>query len=78
MNTLSAATILSLSLSGMIGCAGTQERSEVSAMPSRETRSGAEVDEAYVARVESLARRRGVEVIWINLPNERTARQDDD
>lgn len=78
MNALSRAAILSLSaLLGLAACAGMRERPSAAFVPPQRAPSILTSDEAYMARVESIARRRGIEVIWVNVPRKRVARQND-
>lgn len=56
----------------LASCAGTQEFSRSTtpaAAPAPETPMTK--DDIYVARVEEIARRRGVQVVWVNRPKER-------
>ena len=54
---------LSLSICAMAGCASTEPRGE--AAPQARTLT---TEELYIARVEQIARRRGIEVVWVHLP----------
>jgi len=74
MNALSRVAVLSLSAVGLVACATTDQAARVSP----ETRTIV-TDEAYMSAVEQIARRRGIEVMWINPPTtaeELVARQD--
>lgn len=57
---------------GLSACATTSEDTARTAPP-REP-SILDPDEAYIARVEAIARRRGIEVQWVNAPR-KTASQ---
>jgi hypothetical protein len=35
-------------------------------------------DEAYMAQVERIARRRGIDVTWVNVPRKQIARHSED
>ncbi|WP_386813575.1 hypothetical protein [Lysobacter koreensis] len=35
-------------------------------------------DEAYMAAVERIARRRGIEIVWVNVPRKQLVAQQDD
>ncbi|MGH8084635.1 MAG: hypothetical protein ACREPV_05105 [Lysobacter sp.] len=63
MNVLSRAAVLSLSVVGLAACATTGETARVSP----DTRTIV-ADEAYISAVEQIARRRGIEVMWVNPP----------
>lgn len=63
MNALSRVAVLSLSVVGLGACATTDQTARVSP----DTRTIV-TDEAYVGAVEQIARRRGLEVMWVNPP----------
>ncbi|MGQ4583052.1 hypothetical protein [Lysobacter sp. F60174L2] len=67
MNRLSRIFVVSLSVAGLAACASMDEQSASIAPQS----SSIGVDGAYVGRVEEIARRRGIEVMWVNPPTER-------
>lgn len=54
---------LSLSIVVMAGCASMEPREEAAPQARALT-----LEEAYIARVEQIARRRGIGVTWVNLP----------
>ena len=59
----------------LAGCATFQEQASYTA-PERVDAPGAVVtDDAYVAYVERVARRRGIDVQWVNVPTRRQPRQ---
>lgn len=53
---------------GLAACTGMQQRSASTYVAPSRTSIHADADAAYMARVESVARRRGVEVVWVNVP----------
>lgn len=53
---------LSLSIVAMAGCASMEPRAGA---PQAQALTA---EEMYIARVEQIARRRGVDVTWVNLP----------
>ena len=63
MNALSRVAVLSLSAVGLVACATTDQAARMSP----ETRTIV-TDEAYMSAVEQIARRRGLEVVWVNPP----------
>lgn len=65
MNRLSRIFVVSLSVAGLAACASMDEQSAGVAPPSSTT---IDVDDAYVGRVEQIARRRGIEIMWVNPP----------
>lgn len=60
-----------LVLAGLSGCAGMQERDAY--VPAQKAPSIMDQDTAYMAYVERTARRRGIEVVWVNVPRKRPA-----
>lgn len=73
--TLLRFAVASLVLLLLAGCASTDERS-ASRMSLRQANEVPDARDEYVARVEAIARRRGILVQWINLPPRRTADHD--
>lgn len=71
MNARLRIAVLSLSVLGLAACAGTQSKTAyvapatVGAAPAAAAPSR---DDAYVAQVERIARRRGIGVVWVNPP----------
>lgn len=66
--------VLSISILGLAACASTQHA--VSQAPPPAAKPGSITsDAAYIARVEQIARRRGIEVKWVNPPTKRVASQ---
>ncbi|MFZ5657788.1 MAG: hypothetical protein ACOY37_12195 [Pseudomonadota bacterium] len=57
------------------GCATTSE-STARAAPARSSGQTIVQDDAYVQHVESVARRRGIQVTWVHRPVKRRARDD--
>ena len=58
----------------LTACATTDDRSAARIAPQR---SGTvDTNHEYVAHVEAVARRRGIDVQWVNMPIERTQRDD--
>ena len=78
MNALLRTAILSLPVLGLAACAGMQERSDTAYVAPQRAPSVMDSDEVYIAQVERIARRRGVVVIWVNVPRKSLARHDDD
>ncbi|ALN90488.1 MULTISPECIES: hypothetical protein [Lysobacter] len=72
MNALSRTVVLSLSILGLAACAGTQSKSTyVEPSMSNHQIAGMSRDDRYVSAVERLARKRGIEVMWVNPPDRR-------
>lgn len=74
MNAMLRTAVLSLSVLGLAACAGMHERSDSSYVSPQRAPSIIEDDDAYVARVESIALRRGIDVVWVNMPRKPVAR----
>jgi len=66
--------VLSLSILGLAACASMEERSTY--VPSPEPDSIMDNDEAYMAAVERIARRRGIDLVWVNPPRKQVASTD--
>lgn len=62
--------VLSVAVLGLSACAGTQTRT--THVPEPQPSSIMDRDELYMAYVERIARRRGIEVVWVNLPRKTT------
>jgi hypothetical protein len=66
--------IVSLAVLALAGCASTDERS--SQFAPQGASSVFDTDEEYVANVESIARRRHMDVVWVNPPKKRIPQDD--
>lgn len=77
MNAVLRAAVLSLSVSGLAACAGMHEKSDSAFVAPQRAPSIMDSDEAYMAAVERIARRRGIEVVWVNVPRKPIARRTD-
>ncbi len=53
---------------GLAACSSMQEKSGYASQGTPVASDRIDVDEAYIARVESQARQHGVEVHWVNAP----------
>lgn len=76
MNVVSKIAVLTLSVAGLSACASSQESTAY--VPARTVESSPEpilTDDAYVAHVERVARRRGIYLQWVNLPTKRASQQ---
>jgi hypothetical protein len=78
MNAFLRTAALSLSALGLSACAGMHERSDSSYVPPQRAPSIMDDDQEYVARVEAIARRRGIDVVWVQVPRKQVARHTDD
>lgn len=76
MNALVRTVVLPLTLLGLAGCAGMQQKSVAAYVAPQRAPSLMDVDQAYVARVEAIARRRGIGVVWVNSPSRPVAKTD--
>ena len=77
MNTCLRVAVLTVAALGMTACTGMQQRSDVAFVPPQRSPSILDEDALYVARVEQIARRRGVDVVWVNLPRKPASQRDD-
>jgi hypothetical protein len=68
--------VLSLSILGLAACASTGEKSAYVAPPRAD--SIMDNDELYMDIVERTARRRGIDVVWVNPPRKQVAAVTDD
>lgn len=65
MKLLSCAAFVSLSIAGLAGCASMDDELTRSGPAADQTMTAEEI---YIAKVERIARRRGIEVVWVNPP----------
>lgn len=64
MKAISTIALISVAVAGVSACASMDDgRADIS--PEARTITA---DEAYMARVEAIARRRGIDVTWVNPP----------
>lgn len=68
--------VLSVSLLGLAACATTGEESAYNASAVEAPQTRFDNDEAYMARVEAYARRRGIDLTWVNPPRRIAAKDD--
>ncbi|MCF7221161.1 hypothetical protein [Marilutibacter chinensis] len=74
MNASLRALVLSLAAVGLAACASMPEKSA----QAERAPTIMDADEAYVAYVERVARRRGIEVVWVNVPRAKVPTEDRD
>ena len=68
--------VLPLSVLGLAACAGMHEKADSAYVAPQRAASFVDADEAYIARVEAIARRRGVEVVWVHIPRKAAMKTD--
>lgn len=68
--------VLSVSLLGLAACATTGEETAYNAPAVEAPQTRLDNDEAYMARVEAYARRRGIDLTWVNPPRRIVAKND--
>ena len=68
MQTRTRILLMALVVAPLAACSSTQEKPALSNATRVEAPSNLAVDDLYVARVEYMARQRGVEVHWVNMP----------
>ena len=73
MNALLRTAVLSLSVMGLSACAGMHTHSGSNYVPPQRAPSIMDDDELYVARVEAIARRRGIDLVWVHVPRKPVA-----
>ena len=74
MNTRVRAVVLGFAVLGVSACTGMQQKSNAAFVPpARSPPSMLDEQALYVARVEQIARRRGIEVVWVNTPRKTVA-----
>ncbi len=78
MNALLRCMAAGLTMAGLTACTGTHQVAKTQVQPQQSMPVQAQgdrsvVDTRYVAQVEHVARRRGVEVKWVNPPRKRPA-----
>ncbi|MFD0740424.1 hypothetical protein ACFQZQ_14155 [Lysobacter koreensis] len=78
MNASCRIAVLSLSVLGLAACAGMHEKSDSAFVAPQRAPSIMDNDEAYMAAVERIARRRGIEIVWVNVPRKQLVAQQDD
>jgi hypothetical protein len=74
MNAPARIAVLSLSVIALAACAGMQQRSEVARVAPQRAPSLLDDDDAYIAKVEAIARQRGLVVVWVNKPRKAPAK----
>ena len=67
--------VLSVSLLGLAACASSGGTTSYNTPARQYSQAGADSDQQYMARVEATARRRGVEVRWVNPPRKVARRE---
>jgi hypothetical protein len=72
MKTLPKVLLLSICALGLGACASTQEQAY---QPEPPAPGSVVTDAEYVAYVEAVARRRGIDVQWVNRPTKRVAKE---
>lgn len=72
----SIATAVAMVALGLGGCASMDEKTAYAGPAPVSGQATIEQDDAYVARIESIARRRGIQVQWVNVPTRRIATKD--
>jgi hypothetical protein len=67
--------VLSVSMLGLAACASSGGTTSYSAEPQPHPQTRLSNDELYMARVETYARRRGIDLTWVNPPREIVAKK---
>jgi hypothetical protein len=69
--------VLSASILGLAACASTAEKTTGYVPAPKVQATTAVDDDLYMARVEAIARRRGIDLTWVNPPFKIVAKKDD-
>lgn len=75
MNAGTVLMVAVLAAASTAGCASMKDKSTYVAPPA--TPSLLDRDVAYIAAVEQIAQRRGIELVWVNPPTKRPAKMGD-
>ena len=67
--------VLSASILGLAACASTGQTTSYT--PTQDQPSITDDDDAYMARVEAYARRRGIDLTWVHPPRRDVAQKSD-
>jgi len=68
--------VLSVSMLGLAACASSGGTTSYSAPAKQYSDTGVDKDTLYMARVEEAARRRGIDLQWVNPPRKVVAKQE--
>lgn len=68
--------VLAASVLGLAACATTGEQTATGHTPVQQQARTVETDTEYMARVEAVARRRGIGLTWVNPPRKIVAKDD--
>ena len=68
--------VLSVSMLGLAACASSGGTTSYSAPDKQYAQTRIDNDELYMARVEEAARRRGIDLQWVNPPRKIVAKQE--
>jgi len=71
MNASLLCAVVSLSVLGLAGCAGMQERRDSGYVAPQRTPTTLDSDARYIAEVERIARIRGIDLVWVHAPRKR-------
>lgn len=68
--------VLSVSMLGLVACTSSGGTTSYTAPAQQYQETRLSNDDAYMARVEAYARRRGIDLTWVNPPRKIVAKQD--
>ena len=77
MNACVRAVVLGFAVSWVSACTGMHQKSDAAFVPPPGSPATLDDDALYIARVEQIARRRGIGVVWVNAPSRPVARKAD-
>jgi hypothetical protein len=76
MNRFVRMAVLTVSILGLAACASSGATTSYNEPAKQYQDTRMDSDEAYMARVEAYARRRGIDLTWVNPPKKIVAKQD--
>jgi hypothetical protein len=75
MNRFARMAVLTVSMLGLAACASSGGTTSYNEPAKQYQATRMSSDEAYMARVEAYARRRGIDLTWVNPPKKVVAKQ---
>lgn len=78
MNASLRIAVLSLSVLGLAACSSMDKKSSSTFVAPDRAPSIMDNDEAYMDAVERIARRRGIDVVWVNAPRRQLVAQNNE
>ncbi|MFC5576544.1 hypothetical protein ACFPOA_00780 [Lysobacter niabensis] len=76
MNRFVRMAVLTVSMLGLAACASSGGSTTYNEPAKQQQATRMDSDDAYMARVEAYARRRGIDLTWVNPPKKIVAKQE--